>query len=984
MPPTLFDVLTPRPEVLEGTLSDAVFAASLEDVLAGVGPEIYRDPVRFFAATHPSDGLKATLDESLGRATGARPDASPLLRLETNLGGGKTHNLIALLHAARGDLPANLAPEFVDPKVLPSEPIEQVAAFVGTSVGGGAFPDIDGVAAQTIWGYLALQLGGLAAYEKVRTDDEARTAPGANELRAIFGGRPTIIMLDELARYLQVAEGVTVSNSTLAKQVVAFLLALFEAADREPHTVVVITMTELTDPFGGSTEAVHDVISEARSVMARKERVLRPSGEADLPKILARRLFEAVPGASTAAEVGTAYAEAAAAFAQGGVDLNDEVLGAGWATTVADSYPFHPELVRVLDKRVSTIPNFQRTRGALRLLARTVRGLWDTRPDGTLLIQLDNLNLRDPDTAEDLSSRIDRPKWEPVIRADVASSQGGEMSHADEIDARLDTELAGRLATGIYLFSLTEDVPGVPAPELFGAVLRPSDDANIATKALDALEHEAWYLHTDLRGYRFSTEVALPKLILDAQQEISKGKVKAAATDILASQFKDSALKVRRTWEDERVPDRSDDAWLVLLHWDQVQLDGPDPVPEVVSNLWSNAPAGGPREFRNRLVFLAPQKQNHEAMLASVQRHLALKRLVNSADKVAQLSDEKRAELRGLAKQSEAEVRIAVCNHVNLLFFPVGSGLEGQELDLVTQASLKPNQTDAVLDRLSTMEKTLTAGSKPLDPRMIKQKLGKLLEQPLSTADFLDQFARRADLKMVLDRKQIADLIVGGVRAKTWEYQDPELGDQGWGTADRPAASVRIDAQTLLHPVGSAPAPAAVVCPLCGGSHPGQPCPKGPGPDPTPAGATFSGDGAAAHALEAARQAAGEAGRQKLVGLTIDIEATGANTATELARLMTMAPSGAVVRYRLDIRAVLDEPVDVLKVEFDGAAAAYEPVRAALDQVLRKREAVVKATLSATIATPMELAGDEVQQLVDAAKSTGPSKCSVLLETESG
>src|SRR3712207_1242861 len=98
---SLFDLATPRADVTEGTLADAIFAASLEEVVRGTAPAVYGDPVAFFAGTHPSAGLRALLDESLGRIGGGRPDAASVIRLETNLGGGKTHNLIALYHAAR-------------------------------------------------------------------------------------------------------------------------------------------------------------------------------------------------------------------------------------------------------------------------------------------------------------------------------------------------------------------------------------------------------------------------------------------------------------------------------------------------------------------------------------------------------------------------------------------------------------------------------------------------------------------------------------------------------------------------------------------------------------------------------------------------------------------------------------------------------------------------------------------------------------------
>jgi predicted AAA+ superfamily ATPase len=112
----------------------------------------------------------------------------------------------------------------------------------------------------------------------------------------------------------------------------------------------------------------------------------------------------------------------------------------------------------VLDKRLSTIPNFQRTRGALRLLARAVRHLWDERPEGVQLIHLHHLDLGDSVIAEELSSRLERPQYEPVIRADVASQPGGENSHAERVDEQMGGGIARRLATTLYLYSLTRDV----------------------------------------------------------------------------------------------------------------------------------------------------------------------------------------------------------------------------------------------------------------------------------------------------------------------------------------------------------------------------------------------------------------------------------------------------------------------------------------------------------------------------------------------
>jgi predicted AAA+ superfamily ATPase len=128
----LFTACTPRPEVLHGELSDATFAANLEDVVEGTGPEGYSDASRFFASTYPSAGLRSLLDQALGRLGGADPQAAPVIRLETSYGGGKTHNLIALYHAARGGLDALGAIEFMEAARLPKASIQRIGVAVGT------------------------------------------------------------------------------------------------------------------------------------------------------------------------------------------------------------------------------------------------------------------------------------------------------------------------------------------------------------------------------------------------------------------------------------------------------------------------------------------------------------------------------------------------------------------------------------------------------------------------------------------------------------------------------------------------------------------------------------------------------------------------------------------------------------------------------------------------------------------------------------
>jgi hypothetical protein len=990
----IFQACIPRRDVREGILSDAIFAASLDEVVGGTAPDVYGKGDSFFGATHPSEGLRDLLTTALGRLTGGRADAPPIIRLETNLGGGKTHNLIALWHAARGGLNPMQAMSFVSSDLLPETSVRQVATFVGTSSGATSFPEVDGIATKSLWQYLAAQIGGREGVALVSTGHEL-TAPGADSLKKLIGDEPTLILIDEIARYLATAAGHQVGDSTLARQTVSFLMALMEAVDAKPNAVLVVTTTEVTDAFGDETQAVLDSLTETRSLMARREHVLRPSGEADLPRILTRRLFERIDE-SQAAAVGAAYAAVANDAYSRGADLATELTAPTWSDEVELSYPFHPSLVRVLDKRLSTIPNFQRTRGALRLLAGAIRTLWDQKPAGTLLVHAHHLDLRDRHTVEDLSSRLGLGAFEPVVRADIAGQERGERSHAEELDERLGSPFGRRLATTAYLYSLTSEVPGIPAPDLLGAVLAPGDDHNVIARSLDGLEQSCWYLHVDERGYRFSAEASLVMLLQDAQSRIPVGKVRTEATAILSRQFRDAAFKVRRIWEDSRVLDREDDAALSVLHWDDFgDRRGVDPggePPDRVKELWEKTPSGGLRQFRNRLVFLAPSTgATHETMLDAVRRHLALTTLANDTDTLRRLSEAKRAELKQRAGESELLARVAVCNHVNVLFVPQAGGLEAVELSTVTQASVKPNQTDAIVDRLAAMEKTLAAGDPPLDPHLVKSRLGAMLGRPLTTADLVRAFAQRSDLKLVLDKAQLVTLVRAGVTAGVWEYHDTIQGDAGWATKDQTPGMVRLGDDTLIAPVGSAPPPPQVACPLCGEVHSGA-CPTdtragdnagGTGTPPASL-TTFAGTGAAPAAFATALQAASDAGRTDIRSISVAIDELGSDTHQQIARLHSLVPGNtpdATVTYRVALSAVLDRPEHTVRVEFHGPASDWSSLKPSVDQVLRTRQAAVQARMDAIFVEPVAIGSDVIVGVTQRATDTGPAKCTVSLET---
>ena len=227
---TIFSVCKPKDDVLQGTMADAEFAADLAQVLRGNAPAQYADPTRFFSNTYPTRGLKDLLLNVCGRLSNGQGVAS-IFRLDTSYGGGKTHGLIALVHAVRSGRTISNISEFVDPALLPTGNV-RIAAYDGENADPSNGRKMEcGVLAYTPWGELAAQLAGSAGYERIRRSDESRTAPGSETLQELFGGEPTLILLDELSVYLRKVQSMPAARD----QLTAFLTALVQGGREYPQ-----------------------------------------------------------------------------------------------------------------------------------------------------------------------------------------------------------------------------------------------------------------------------------------------------------------------------------------------------------------------------------------------------------------------------------------------------------------------------------------------------------------------------------------------------------------------------------------------------------------------------------------------------------------------------------------------------------------------------------------------------------------------------
>ncbi len=101
------EVVMPHADVASGRYQQAEFAADLWQVHLGEGTDEYKNPVEFFRRTYLTESLKGMLVGALQRLTTGGGD--PVVQLQTNFGGGKTHSMLALYHLFSGIAPTELA-----------------------------------------------------------------------------------------------------------------------------------------------------------------------------------------------------------------------------------------------------------------------------------------------------------------------------------------------------------------------------------------------------------------------------------------------------------------------------------------------------------------------------------------------------------------------------------------------------------------------------------------------------------------------------------------------------------------------------------------------------------------------------------------------------------------------------------------------------------------------------------------------------------
>ncbi len=650
-----------REDVRSGTLGLGEFAADLQSVRTGSAPSVYREPREFFPRTYATHNLKLLVRDVLLQLAGR--DGRPVLRVQVAYGGGKTHALLALLHLAEHGSELDADPtvhEFVSFAGLQAAPRARVALlpFDQFDLHEGLLVfSPDGRAQRNVrtpWGALAYQLGGDAALARVAQHEADYTSPAEPVLAELLAlptaqGLATLVLIDEALWYARE----TVQQEPRHLGVLQdFFQVLTQAVARRRGTALVGTLV-------ASQAVAHDptglaVMQALEIIFGRVSETADPVVRQDIPEILRRRLFEAVASEPARRAATDAF------FARlQQLPVREGQRSQASYERMLQSFPFHADLVEVLYEKWAQLPGFQRTRGALRLMALGLRASEGRDPaewigPGVLLGADGGLSAAVSELVPFTGERLD---WMSVLT--------GELSRAVELQAGLPTLRRREVEQAVLATFLHSQPAGHAATpqELWALLCHAELDPAAMEEGLRLWRRQSGWLADDTGVWRLATAPNLTAMHQQAMERVPPSEVDADLRDRVGKA--PTLVEVDTGVQSHVLPAGPEDVQdTPLLH---LLVLGPEcattpgaEAPRTVARFWAEVSPGNGRTYKNALVALAPEPGRLAAVRELVLRVSGWRRLQESEEFRRVASEAQKRQAREAAAEDERQLRDAV------------------------------------------------------------------------------------------------------------------------------------------------------------------------------------------------------------------------------------------------------------------------------------------------------------------------------------
>ena len=763
-----YRAMTPREDLREGRPLDASeFAVHLDQVRDGRAPAVYQQPADFFERTYLTKNLAGLAAEVIRRLSGNKVETSAVFNMTTQFGGGKTHSLTLLYHLARGGKDAdgwNGVRTLLQMADVTEIPPAATAVFVGTefdSIAGRGGEDGTPVR-KTPWGEIAWQLRGAEGLQVVEEHDASFTAPGGDVVARILPpDRPALILLDELMNYVSRSR-----KSGIGGQLYNFLHNLSEVARSRDNVVLAVSIPASELEMTAEDQSDYE---RFKKLLDRLGKAVIMSVEAETSEIIRRRLFEWHGLPAEASKTVGAYAEWMVAHRHQlpswfPVDNAREAL--------ATSYPFHPSVLSVFERKWQALPRFQQTRGILRLLAlwvshAYVEGFKGAQKDP--VITLGTAPLHNPTFRAAVFEQLGESRLEGAVTTDIA---GKEYAHALRLDKEATAEvkkarLHRKVATTIFFESNGGQHRGeATLPEIRLAVGQPDLDIGNVEQSLEALADTCYFLSNEKNRYRFSFQPNLNKLLADRRASVpantTRDRVRAEIQKVFSV-----GKGIDRIYFPERanqVPDRAALTLVVLAPENEAGDTATTPIMQTMAVEHGSSS----RTYKSALLWCVAEDAT--LLSAEARKMLAWEDIAAESDAL-RIDESQRRQLEENLNRANRDLREAVWRtYKNVFLLDETNALRRIDLGLV-HSSAADSLLRLILDRLQQEDLVVDGVS----PNFLLRNWPPALPE-WSTKAVRDTFFASPKFPRLLSPELVKKTISRGVEAGMMAYVGKEPG----------------------------------------------------------------------------------------------------------------------------------------------------------------------------------------------------------------
>ena len=746
----------PKRDIVEGKYLQAELALDLHTIAEGTAKPPYHNAESFFQATHPTATLKQILLDVLQHLEGTKT-INPVLLFDAGFGGGKTHTMAAIYYAVKE--PAN--PEIQ--KILKGKQAPKNCRLVvidGSAYGGRGIKRGENLY-RTIWADFLHQLGEIQLAKESDTPDGL---PDRQTITELLKKQPTLILIDELPKYLDLVK----DQPKLLTRVKHFIHTLSLSVCEAEKCVLIVSVAG--DVYIDAADAVRRELTEAMKILNRKMQSIEPVKAEDIPHILKKRLFDFV-NPKIAESTAEAY-----------VQMYEKIKAPNHYRTVeyqnriAETYPFHPELIDVLYQRLSTLPEFQRTRGALRLLAYVINKMWKEKETDAFLIHPYHVDLSSPEIVQELTTRLKEEKYINAIASDVYSVSGRKakaQQKDEDYKSHFKAPLFRRACNTIYLYSLTgakEESKGIDLETLIAVLAVPEGEhvPYYRDRVFPTIAETFWYIEQVGTRFVFKKEPTENRIIDQESQNVPTPKIIATIQTNLQELYstKGKGHFFLEIFPDEpgEIDDNTDLKIAILNPIMNYTIAVEGEVPEKIAKfiLYSR---GKPRTYRNNLFLLAAKEGAWENLRDVAARLEVVKALVEDPEKYG-IPHEKKKSIQQKLAQYEMALNDAIRSSFTYLVYATRGGkIEAKHFRASGYGTAQPGQ-EVLWQVLSKSLHRVT--SEPLDPDYVKGEVWPAQAQETTTQALFENLHRKIGVVLPENQELFEQTLIEGVKRGLW------------------------------------------------------------------------------------------------------------------------------------------------------------------------------------------------------------------------